>query len=221
MAPRDSQIPDPEVIRQKAQEVIQRPDYNLEPTSDNAFWLIKKIIDFIEWILAPLRGLFAALYDISPIMAWLFIIGLVFILVALVTHIVYSFKVALGRRQSAGYSIPRGSEPVVDPETLELQADEAMAAGDCIGAVRLLFRACLVRLERGEERRFRLGMTNREHLRRYRNSPIFDSLRLFVETIDRKWYGTGVCVVDDFEVCARAHANIREMAGELPHAERA
>jgi uncharacterized protein DUF4129 len=70
----------------------------------------------------------------------------------------------------------------------------------------------LLRLETREKRRFRVGTTNREHLRRYRNSPIADPLRLLVDTLDLKWYGDAPCQPEDYATCREAHAQIRQFA---------
>jgi len=104
---------------------------------------------------------------------------------------------------------------------LERQAAEAVSRGDFITAVRLLFAACLLRLELAEKRPFLAGTTNREHLRRHRDSPVFEPLRLFVEIIDTRWYGRGICGLEDFEACRAAHARIRDFAQEPLHAHRA
>lgn len=158
------------------------------------------------------------LHAISPVLAWLFVVLLVVILVALVVHIIYTFKQALGRRRNAGLERARDAAPL-DPAVLEGRAREAASAGDYIGAVRHLFRACLIRLQRAERRPLRRGTTNRELLRRYQTSSIAEALRTFVETIDRKWYGGEVCTSSDYEQCAQAHDQIRRSAGELAHAD--
>ena len=104
---------------------------------------------------------------------------------------------------------------------LERQAAEAVSRGDYITAVRLLFAACLLWLELAEKRTVRAGTTNREHLRRHRDSPVFESLRLFVEIIETRWYGRGSCGLEEVEACRIAHAQIRDFAQEARHADRA
>ena len=79
---------------------------------------------------------------------------------------------------------------------------------DYIGAIRLLFRSALRRLELAERRKFRPGFTNRELLRRYRSSPLADSLARLVETIELKWYGNTPCEQADYVACRGAHDDI-------------
>jgi hypothetical protein len=75
-----------------------------------------------------------------------------------------------------------------------------------------LFHACLLRLEQAEKRVFRAGTTSREHLRGHRDSPVFEPLKVFVETIETRWYGLGECGRQDYEACLAAHTQIRELA---------
>ena len=96
----------------------------------------------------------------------------------------------------------------VDPVSLEEEADRAGSRGDYIGAIRLLFRAALRRIEVAEKKKLRPGSTNRELLRRYRSTPLFTPLERFVETIDNKWYGGGTCVEEDYLTCRGEHARI-------------
>lgn len=207
-------LPDPEAIRRTAREVIEQGDYQISPPPDNsAFW---------EWLLRllkPLFELFEGLSEISPVLAWGLTIGLVVLLFALVGHIVYTFVQALSgpKRPSAFGQL---TSKVLDPRQFENESKEAAGRQDYIGAVRLLFLAALVRLEQREKRRPRPGMTNRDYLRRYRGSNVFEPLRLFVEVIDAKWYGHGSCDAGDYQNCCQAYAEI-VAASEVKHAHAA
>lgn len=216
-----SSLPEEETIRRIAEEVVSRPDYNLEAQPGSGSALLEWILGFFEWLLTPFRALFGALTEISPVLAWAVIILMFLVVFALIAHIIYSIRMAMQGRQA---SLPFGAgkrKEQVDPTVLEQMADEAFGNGDYIGAIRHLFRACLLRLEQVEKRTFRRGMTNREHLRRYRSGPISQPLELFVETLDTKWYGQGVCLPEDYERCRSAHQNIRHLARETSNAHRA
>ena len=211
-------LPDPDVIRRTAEEGVARPDYQLEAVRASGPTLLDVLLRVLWWLLGPIRALFGVLSDISPVLAWLVIIALVLVLVALVAHIAYTFKVALERRRtSRRFEAGSGLESI-DPATLERQAEEEVAGRNYIAAVRLLFRACLLRLHQTEKRTFRMGLTNREHLHRYRSTRVFDALKLFVGTIDAKWYGGGVCLAEDYEACRGAHDRIRGTIKERTHA---
>lgn len=212
--------PEAETIRRVAREVIGRPEYRIDPPRDYRTPLLAWLLDLVWWLMTPLRWLFGALYEISPPLAWLVVGLLVALLVLLVGHILYSFRQAL-RRRTFERAVQRRETREVDPAEWERQAAAAHAAGDDATAVRLLFRASLFRLQRGDARPLRRGATNREVLRRYRGTAAFDPLRVLVETIDWKWYGRQAWDAGDYERCSQAHAQIRGAGREVGHADRA
>lgn len=199
--------PSADVIRQTARDILARPDYRLKPLgSDDLAWL-RWLWNVLKAVLAPLGRLFHTLWDVSPVLAIAYVVALVVVLVVLLWHIVYSFRVALhGRLDDRGYT---GAEHrVVDPEELEARARQAAQRQDYITAVRWLFQACLLRLEPADRRALRRGATNHEYLRRFRGTAAYEPLRRFVVVIDFKWYGQGRCERADFDECQRAHAEI-------------
>jgi len=219
--PAASPLPDPEKIRRTAEQVLRRPDYRLDPQPDSGRTLFELLQRFLRWVLTPFQWLLDALEGLPGWLRWPIALGLVAILILLVCHIGYTIVGAVrGPRQKRGLAaaLPRTSR---DPAALERQAAEAVSRGDFITAVRLLFASCLLRLELAEKRPCLAGTTNREHLRRHRDSPVFEPLRLFVEIIETRWYGRGICGLEDFEACRAAHARIRDFAQEPLHAHRA
>ena len=219
--PAASPLPDPETIRRTAEQVLRRPDYQLDPQADSGLTLLELLLRVFRWILTPFQWLIGALAGLPGWLRWPIALGLVALLVLLVFHIGYTIVGAVrGPRQKRGLAaaLPRASR---DPAALEREAAEAVSRGDFITAVRLLFAACLLRLELAEKRPFLAGTTNREHLRRHRDSPVFEPLRQFVEIIETRWYGRGLCGAEDFEACRVAHARIREFTQEPLHAHRA
>jgi hypothetical protein len=134
----------------------------------------------------------------------------VVICVALIAHIIYTLIKAVSdptiRRRLQLDSTSRE----IDPDEIERDAELVGAQGDYIGAVRLLFRAALRRLEIFEKKKFRPGITNREVVRRYRASPVAESLTRFVNTIELKWYGQLPCEQDDYLTCRNEHGRICE-----------
>jgi len=215
--PAASTLPDPETIRRTAEEVLRRPDYQLHPQPDSGRIVLELLERVLRWILTPFQWLLDALGGLPAWLRWPIVIGLAALLILLVLHIGYTIVRAVsGPRQKRGLAaaVPRRPR---DPAALERQAAEAVSRGDFITAIRLLFVACLLRLELAEKRAFRAGTTNREHLRRHQDSPVFEPLKLFVEIIETRWYGRGVCGLEEFEACRAAHARIRDLAQEPPH----
>ena len=206
-------MPDPETIRRTAQEVVRRPEFQLRPVHDSRF-----LWDLLWRILRPILHFFAGLWDISPVLAWAVIIGLTVVAIALIVHIAFMFRTALARRTQFGDSLGRDSRKT-DPIELERRAEDAAVREDFITAVRLLFRAACLRIAH-TEKRVAPGTTNREYLRRYSKSEYAGALQQFVDVIDAKWYGLGLCSAGDFQSCRRAHAAICT-ASEVKHAHRA
>jgi hypothetical protein len=219
--PAASPLPDPETIRRTAEQVLRRSHYQLVPQPDSGATLLEWLLRLLAWILTPFRWLLWLLAGLPAWLRWPIFIGLVLLLILLVLHMGYTIVRAVsGPRQRRGLASAIQNTPR-DPATLERQAADAVSRGDFITAIRLLFVACLLRLEVAEKRALRAGTTNREHLRRHQDSPVFEPLKLFVEIIDTRWYGQGVCGLEEFEACRAAHARIRDFAQEPVHAHRA
>lgn len=207
-------LPDAETIRRTATEVIQRPDYLLEPESrvdELLLSLVRRAIDLFMW---AFQWLFRLVEGLPEWLQWIIIGGLILILIAIGAHFIYtvwSLLASAKRRRGVTVTLPA---VVLDPANLERQSAEAAVRGDCSLAVRLLFRACLLRLEQAESRKLRGGTTNREVLRRHRHAPVYEPMKVFVEIIETKWYGMGECSSADYETCRLAHAELlRSMKG--------
>lgn len=218
-----------ETIRHVAREVLARPEFDLGGDTRKAETLLEGLFRLLWWLLTPIRWLFDVLENIHPALAWVVIALLGAVLLLLVWHLAYTFRTALARLPGAGRFRPTRRVDDLDPADLEARADNAYSERSFIEAIRLLFRAAMLRLEGVEQRRFRVGVTNREILAHYRDRPPQGPLRAFVELIDRKWYGEGTCDESDFLECRAAYRQIRTWAdaggrgieGGVGHAERA
>jgi len=212
-------LPPPEVIRQTAEKILKGSDYHIEAVQYDLS-LMERVLKFIGNLFRPLIKLFQGFFDVSPVLGWVVIVVLAFVLVALIVHIIYAFKTALQSRMKPS-DLAMQEEGMVDkPALWEERADKAAAASDYISALRFLFRAGLLRLEEAYDRTFKRAATNREYLRRFKQTPAFEPLSLFVEVIDTKWYGGNVCMSDDYQKGKDAHSSIRRIAMELKNAQR-
>jgi hypothetical protein len=213
-------LPPAESIRDKAAEVVSREYYEIEVAPPSSGPPLLFVI--IEWLLTPFIWLFEALEGMPDFLRWIIVVGLALLCLGLIIHIIYSFVVAIrgpSRRSRAAFKL--GESRDVPPEDLECEAERARSAGDYIGAIRLLLRAALRRIEVAEDRKFRPGLTNRELLRRYRSSPIFPALERMIETIDLKWYGGQTCLAQDYVACQAEHERIRQAVERVRHAHHA
>ncbi len=208
-------LPDAETIRRKAAEVVARPEFQLDNDRQNeSLGLFMRIL---LWLLKPLRWFLELIADLPSPLWWLVVILLSVAALALIGHILWSFyRAVIGtprKRLTAALQDTRST-----PEEIERAAAEAEARGDCIGAVRLWFRAGILRIERAEDKKLRRGLTNHELLRRYRSSPLFEPLDWFVRTIDAKWYGYEACVPQDCTLSKEEYARICQWSVRRPHA---
>lgn len=200
-------MPDETVLRDKVREVLARPIYQTDRADDSP-WLLELFLKAIEGLIGALRWLFDLTEGLPSFLRWIIVAVLVVVLVALLVHIFYTLFRALGGDHRDGPTVSISQSPLTTAEEWERLADEAVARGEWIAAVRHLFRACLTRLEARERRPFRRGTTNRGHLQRYRNADFRESLELLVVTIERKWYGDEPCDAEDYEVCRQAHSRV-------------
>jgi hypothetical protein len=216
-----SQLPPPEQIRRAAQTVLARPEFQADGSTEAAegFWsyLHRIVREFMQ----AFQDAFEWLYRMYPVLAWLLISALVITVVLLIAHIVWTVVMAV---RHGRHRISLDDELAlrkIDPAELAEQAERARREEDYILGVRLLFRASLTLLEEREGKRFRPGATNREHLLRYRQTPIYDWLARFVWVIDSKWYGSETCLPGDFAACHEAYEKIASLNAERADAQHA
>lgn len=209
--------PDAESIRRAAEDVLQRPEFQTRTPTDVRptifLWLVERLKPVFDF----LGNLFRITWDISPVLAIGMITLLVILLVVLIGHIGYAFRHAIRKRTNSSRLEPAATKHL-DPRALESEAAEAAQRQDYIRAIRLLFRASLLRIEQAGKRNSRPGITNREYLRRYRDTAAYDALKLLVDTIDDKWYGYAVCDQGDYLRCLQANDVLRSATGGKLHA---
>lgn len=206
-------LADPESVRRKAIEVVSRPEFDLSPSSDAPLNLGLRIL---MWILKPIGWLFAALGDISLPLKIVIVSVLVLVLAALITHIVYTFIRAFQGPVRKRHALV--ADRPLQPEAFEATARRRAREGDFIGAIRALFKAALLRIEQSETKPLRRGITNREILKRYRSSRLFEPLGKFIEMIDSRWYGYTPCEQLDFAICESEYERIRSVLEGRPNA---
>jgi hypothetical protein len=216
-----TQLPPPDQIRRDAQSVLARPEFQADASTEAAEGLWAYLHRIFLEILQGFRNLFEWLYGMSPVLAWLFISVLVITVVVLTAHIIWTIVMAVrhGRRRVS--LDDELSLRKIDPAELAQQAEQARREENYILGVRLLFRACLTLLEQREGKKFRPGATNREHLSRYRQTPVYEWLARFVWVIDSKWYGSAACLPADFAACHEAYDKIASMNAERADAQHA
>ena len=212
-------IPSSQALREKAMEIVSGRDYQINTGQSDNSWSLLLLLEIIRWILMPFIWLFNLTAGLPDFLRWIIVLGLAALLMLLIGHIVYSFVTAIRRPKRIGDAGLDSRHRRIDPEEVERLAGDAAGRSDYVTAIRLLFRASVLRLELAEKKSHRPGTTNRELLRRYQARPsLNESLKLFVETIDKKWYGDQICSDADYAACQQAHREVRRALGEPAHA---
>jgi len=207
-------LPNDEAIRHTASEILRGPDYSLTSNLDQEAFLFK-LLESLRRVVRAIVEWSVELREQSPAIYWLAMIVLLLVLAALLWHIAYSLRSAFSRADDATLAA-KEIEQHDEPGLWERRASEAHARGDRVYALRCLLMAGLVRLESGQKKRLRRGATNREILRKYRNSAAFEPLKLMVDLVDIKWYGGAACEAADYDAGAQAYARLRSAAAVLP-----
>jgi hypothetical protein len=215
-----SPLPEPNAVRRTADEVLSRPEFHLGPTPEAGEGIGALFIRLLGWTIGAILRLFHWLSDMSPVLAWLVIIGLCIVLLVILGHIIWTIVSLFRRDRRQPLGLDSGSRKKFEPAELARQAEAARAGGNYILGVRLLYLASLVRLAQVEGKPLRPSATNHEHLNRYRSSPLYEWLGRFVSVIDLKWYGSGTCVADDFASCHEAFGQICSLAVGAANAQR-
>jgi hypothetical protein len=103
-----------------------------------------------------------------------------------------------------------GPDAIEDPDVLEREADAAERAGDLERALRLRFRAGLLRLGQRGAIQYRSSVTTGE-VRRTLRSEQFDDL---ARTFERVTYGGQEALPPDVETARRDWPRVLETAGK-------
>jgi hypothetical protein len=133
--------------REQAREILGQRRYQdadvPRPFKKPLDWLGDRVRDVGTWLSDRFDDVDGALPG-GPIVVWLLIAALVVGLTVLLARGLIRRRVALPRPGRAA------AQPELDPRELEREADAAERAGDFERAVRLRFRAGVLRLERGQ-----------------------------------------------------------------------
>jgi hypothetical protein len=195
---------DPDVARREAERILRdrrfRHDPAPRPLRGPLQWLGDRLSTVLDWI-----G-----HVLSPIPWWMWL-G---IALAIVAAVAARIVVASQRRRGAAgapagrWRRARGEEPE-DPDALEAEADAAERAGDLACAIRLRFRAGLLRLGDRGAIQYRPSMTTRE-VRAALGSHAFDEL---ARTFEAVAYGGRTPGTDDVKTARREWPRVLDEAG--------
>lgn len=205
-----AKLPSASEIRLAASQLLESGDYTTTVYQPPAMNWLGTVAKWLDWILRPIFNVGSGLKAVSPVAYYTVIVLLVLVLLALIWHIIYSLRLIVSKKRYARYSPQAPSKPIDSTGYAKL-AQEMAEKGDYITAIRLLFRSCLLKLD---SEHLRPAITNREYIRRYRNTPARQPLECMVSIIDYKWYGTQSCSEQDWQSAAAAAHSITDYLSE-------
>jgi hypothetical protein len=203
LAARLAQPVDPDRARDAARDILADRRYRSDPAPrplrGPLRWLGRRLESVLDKIAAVLR----------PIPGWMWLaLG-----VALIAATVWRIVVVARRRRVGGERARRmhldGPTPTEDPDVLERDADDAEQRGDLARAIRLRFRAGLVRLGDRGAIAYRPSVTTDE-VRRTLGSETFADL---ARTFDGVTYGRRDARRPDVDAARRDWPRVLEDGG--------
>jgi hypothetical protein len=204
-----SHLPPASQVRSIAKTILEHPKFGRHDSETAFGHLILTLKEFMSDSLLWVIKLLSRLFNHSPVLFFFVITVLVIVLVAIIGHIIYTIYQAMKKLPGASPYVASASD-FGDPVFLEKQAELARDRGDNAEGIRLLLMAALLRIELENKSRLHRGSTNREYLRRFKNTPISDPLRTMVDLVDARWYGLQECTPGDYEECRRAGSFIAD-----------
>lgn len=212
--------PDVGAARERLLEILSRPEFRQAPPA-RVPWL-----DALDRLVAAfLEGLGRVLFGgASSGAAPVWPRALLWALVAVVGSVaaVVAFRSArqlLRGPSSARLRHPRGPAPRADdlPDRFA-EAHRLAAAGAHRDALRVVFQAVLLGLDRAGLIRYRLPATNREYLRELNacRPELSAHLRVLIEQYEVAWYGGHSASEADWARALEAATRLLEAAGQEP-----
>jgi len=197
------QTVDSDRLRAEAERILSQPEYRVETTTSERFttlirdlWL--RFLAFLE----SLAGLVGGPFVLGSILILFVVVGAVLIARNLGKRRAREMEERIRRE----HALARGE----DPDALEDAADMAAEVGELAEAVRLRFRAGLLRLDELGLIHYRPGLTSNEITDLLR-SPLFDTLaRRFDEIV----YGHQPATAIDYENAKRGWRDLTSVPVE-------
>jgi hypothetical protein len=174
-----SEVVDPAVARDAARDILGRRQFRSSRTP-------RPLRKPLTWLGDRLRGIMHWIGDVlSHVPAVLLLLIAVVVIALAIAFIVSKVNANRGAAEARGRRGDVGAAEVEDPAELERAADAAEKAGRLDIAIRLRFRAGLLRLGNRGAIRYRPSVTTNE-VKRVLGSDTFDEL---AGTFDRVAYG--------------------------------
>ncbi len=216
-----SQAPAPKRIKDTVEAVLSQKKYQPDPDPIyNQPDLNKHVQGPLDWLFRRISDMLDALFEISPVLYYLFIVFLVALLAIIIWHMVNTFRLVMQKRK---YRHPASDERSTrrerDASDWEKDAQQEVEHENYIAAVRCLFRALLYQMRASKLPGIRRGMTNRQYLRRFGSTPLGPVLESFVGVIDERWYAGQSCGYEEYQHCLNEYMSAGKKINSLAFRE--
>ena len=178
---------DPGVARDAARQILRQREFQPErtpkPLAGPVQWIGDRFNGIADWLGSAIQDVFSWIFHLLPGVPGLILgVAICVVLAAIVVWLI-------GRNRVSATRVDRSHKPssaeIEDPRSLERAADAATHDGQYALAVRLRYRAGLIRLDRADVIDLRPWNTS-AHLTRRLDSRRFDRL---TDTFDAVTYG--------------------------------
>lgn len=174
--------PTDDQVRRALDDVLSRHEFSPARQSN---WFQR----ILEWM-GGFFGWLGELGESSPSLFWLLLVGCLVLLLLLVAHLAWSVR----RGFFTGTGKLRKEKAPERRDRLSLtyweEAGRRAALMDFTEAIRFLFLSLVYRFDERGRVNFQQAYTNREYLALFMDRPpVYDQLKVFVDTLDDYWYG--------------------------------
>lgn len=210
-------LPPAATVRNSVSTILSQPEYHAPPPSAmDIFW--QRVADLvgklIQWLLRPIGWLVDKLGKMgvgSQVAYWMVAGLLIVILLLILFHIYHASASAFGRRGRKPLSSDGALPPVHDSEDLLALARRAEARGDYREAVRLIYQAALLRLDRLGVFRYEPTKTNWAYATEVASSgPMGVLFGHLTRVADRALYSPAPVTAEHYSQADRFYGELQE-----------
>jgi hypothetical protein len=189
-------------IQRQLEGVYGRPEFDPKPKTTFVQWLLTKLESAFRWL--------GTLYEKAPGLYWVLLISCLLLLGLLVGHIVWTVRRALFLGTTGKVDEAIRSERVRLSGAHRAEALLRAERGEYTEAIRYLFLSLVYFFDESGRVSFQRAYTNREYLRLFADRPeVHDQLRVFIDTLDRDWYGEHPTAREQYEDCLALYESLR------------
>lgn len=194
------------MLREGLEEILARREYRNIHLQNRFNELVAGIVNrVIRWWQDFVGEPIGRLYSNNPWIYWTLVTVLVFLIVGILYHILWvlrsTFSATEKRERGRMVADQLHGTP---PEQLLAEADEMAARGEYFLALRRLYLALLLRLDRGDVVRYDPALTNREVARKVRSRPAVSApFEALSQAAERAWYSVGATSAEEYQNCRR------------------